>query len=116
MNNLVEHYKVDVEFPDVSGAEHLEMLQHRDKLFEIESTLSVEEKTALVAADRRLVEQAVAFYTELSRFIDFEQRRRTEQIPAARWWWYLDVLVQLSSLWFLEKKDVASQELARIET
>ncbi len=58
MNELLQHYTVDVEFPDVSGAEHLEMLQLRDKLFKIEATLSVSEKKALAEADRRLVEQA----------------------------------------------------------
>ncbi len=35
MNELLQHYTVDVEFPDVSGAEHLEMLQLRDKLFKV---------------------------------------------------------------------------------
>jgi len=95
MNKLLEHYTVDVDFPEVSGLEHLEMLQIRDKIFEIESTLSAAEKELLARADQRLIEQAVQFYEELSRFIDFEQRRQTHQIPVARWWWYLDVLAQL---------------------
>ena len=95
MNKLLQHYTVDVEFPDVSGAEHLEMLQIRDKLFEIEATLSTSEKKALAAADRRLVEQAKEFYAALSLFINFEQRRQTHQIPVTRWWWYLDVLAHL---------------------
>ena len=94
MNDLLQHYTVDVEFSDVSGAEHLEMLQLRDKLFKVEARLSVSEKEALAAADRRLVEQAGEFYAALSPFINFEQRRQTSQIPVTRWWWYLDVLVQ----------------------
>ena len=101
MNKLLEHYIVDVEFPDVSGAEHLEMLQRRDKLFELEPTLSNHEKELLAVADRRLVEQATEFYAELSRFIDFEQRRQFQQIPVTRWWWYLDVLAQLPHPVFL---------------
>ncbi len=95
MNELLQHYTVDVEFPDISGAEHLEMLQLRDKLFKVEATLSVSEKKALAAADHHLVERAGQFYAELSLFINFEQRRQTQQIPATRWWWYLDVLAQL---------------------
>ena len=95
MNKLLQHYTVDVEFPEVSGAEHLEMLQLRDKLFETESTLSDAEKEILAAADQRLIERAAEFYAELSRFIDFEQRRQNQQIPVMRWWWYLDVLAQL---------------------
>ncbi len=95
MNDLLKHYSVDVEFPNVSGAEHLEMLQLRDKLFKLESTLSTTEKDILAMADRRLVEQADEFYVELSRFINFEQRRQSHQITVTRWWWYLDVLVHL---------------------
>ena len=95
MNKLLQHYVVDVEFPDVSGAEHLEMLNIRDKLFELEATLSGPEMEALATADRRLIERAREFYTELSRFINFEQRRQAQQIPVAQWWWYLDVLAQL---------------------
>jgi len=95
MNKLLEHYLVDVEFPEVSGAEHLEMLQFRDKLFELESTLSDDEIEALATADRRLVEQAAEFYMELSRFINFEQRRLAQNTPVTHWWWYLDVLAQL---------------------
>ena len=95
MNKLLQHYLIDVESPDVSGAEHLETLQIRDKLFDLEATLSTNEKEALLTADRHLIDQADRFYEEMGRFIDFEQRRQTHQIPAERWWWYLDVLAQL---------------------
>ncbi len=36
MNRLLVHYGVDVQYPEVSGAEHLEMLQLRDRLAELE--------------------------------------------------------------------------------
>lgn len=95
MNKLLRQYTVDVEFPNVSGAEHLEMLHVRDQLFEMESSLSPAEKELLAKADRRLIEQAVAFYAELAQFVNLEQRRQSEQISVGRWWWYLDVLAQL---------------------
>lgn len=95
MNQLLEHYCTDVEFPHVSGAEHLEMLYIRDKLADIEHQLSEDEREALQEADRRLCEQADDFYAELSRFVDLAERRRQQRIAAARWWWYLDVLAQL---------------------
>jgi hypothetical protein len=47
MNKLLEHYTIDVDFPGVSGAEHLEMLQLRDQLFELEATLSEAENAPL---------------------------------------------------------------------
>jgi 1,4-dihydroxy-6-naphthoate synthase len=37
MNRLLAHYCVDVKHPEVSGAEHLEMLRIRDELADIES-------------------------------------------------------------------------------
>jgi hypothetical protein len=36
MNRLLAHYRVDVQHPEVSGAEHLEMLQIRDRLAELD--------------------------------------------------------------------------------
>ena len=40
MNRLLTHYCVDVQHPEVSGAEHLETLRIRDQLSEVEATLS----------------------------------------------------------------------------
>jgi hypothetical protein len=98
MNRLLVHYCVDVQHPEVSGAEHLEMLQIRDRLAELEPTLTAEEQEALVGADRVLVERAVAFHQELLRFLDLAEYRREHGIPPARWWWYLDVMSHLPSL------------------
>jgi hypothetical protein len=82
----------------VSGAEHLEMLQIRDRLAEVESTLTAEKQGALAEADRMLVERATSFYRELRRFLDLATYRREHGVPPARWWWYLDVLSHLPSL------------------
>jgi hypothetical protein len=98
MNRLLAHYCVDVEHPEVSGAEHLEMLQIRDQLAELESTLTSEEQNALAEADRVLVERASAFHQELLRFLDFAAYRRERGILPARWWWYLDVISHLPPL------------------
>jgi len=40
-------------------------------------------------------------YAELSPFIDFEQRRRTQASPATHGWWYLDVLARLPQSFFI---------------
>jgi hypothetical protein len=95
MNRLLVHYGVDVQHPEVSGAEHLEMLQIRDRLAELEPTLTSEEQEALAEADRVLVERAAAFYQELLRFLDLAAYRRERSIPPTRWWWYLDVVSHL---------------------
>ncbi|HAX79315.1 MAG TPA: hypothetical protein DCY88_26695 [Cyanobacteria bacterium UBA11372] len=95
MNPLLKNYCVSVEFPDVSGAEHLEMLQLRDRLAEVESQLSNEEKKILTKADRQLLEQVSIFAQALSSFINLTAKRNAEAIPPQRWWWYLDVLALL---------------------
>ena len=81
MNRLVVHYRVDVQHPEVSGAEHLEMLQIRDRLAELESTLTSDEQNALAEADRILVARASAFHQELLRFLDLAAYRREHGIP-----------------------------------
>ena len=98
MNRLLTHYFVDVQHPEVSGAEHLEMLHIRDRLAEIKSTLTSAEQDTLAEADRMLVEQAPAFYKELLRFLDLAAYRREHGIPPAHWWWYLDVVSHLPHL------------------
>jgi hypothetical protein len=56
MNRLLVYYCVNVQHPEASGAEHLEMLQIRDRLTELEPTLTAEEQEALAEAGRVPVE------------------------------------------------------------
>jgi hypothetical protein len=98
MNQLLMHYGVDVQHPEVSGAEHLEMLQIRDRMAEREPTLTSKEQEALAEADRVLVERANAFHQALLRFLDLAAYRREHGIPPACWWWDLDVISHLPPL------------------
>lgn len=95
MNRLLKHYQIDVEHPNVSGAEMLEMLHIRDRLAAEEAGLSKNERAILIAADRRLLQQATDFHAELCRFVNLAQKRQSEGIPPDRWWWHLDVLAEL---------------------
>lgn len=95
MNALLNQYAIATEFPDASGAEQLEMLQLRDRLLEMEATLPAPEKELLHQADRRLILQAPQVLLELAQFVDLAAQRRIQDIPAAQWWWYLDVLAQV---------------------
>ena len=98
MNKYLKHYFVAVEHPDVSAFEHREMLLVRDKLAEQESSLTVEQKAQLMAADQRLLEQVAVFHAELARITDFKSERQRRQPNAKKWWWYLDVLASLPTL------------------
>ena len=57
MNPLLAHYGVAVHHPEVSGAEHLELLQIRDQLAGLEPLLTAEELEALGVADAILAAQ-----------------------------------------------------------
>jgi HAMP domain-containing protein len=92
MNELLQAYVIDTQFPEVSGIEHLQMLRRRSELAELKSTLNSDELEQLAQADERLVTQASQFLAELSRFVDLTQERRRRPVPASHWWWYLDVL------------------------
>jgi hypothetical protein len=98
MNALLQRYLIDTEFPEVSGAEHLEMLQVRDRLLALEPTLSSEEKEQLTQGDRHLIHHAPQVLQELSQFVDLAVQRRIQEISAERWWWYLDVLTQMMTV------------------
>jgi hypothetical protein len=95
MNRLLAHYCVDVQHPEVSGAEHLEMLQIRERLAAIVPALTPEEQEVLLEADRVLMERAFAFSQELLRFLDLAAYRQEHGIPPLHWWWYLDVVSHL---------------------
>ena len=98
MNRLLEQYTVDVDYPEVSGIEHLQMLETRSQLAAIETQLSSAEQRALAGADYKLATHALAFLAELNRFVNLAQERQQRQISPHEWWWYLDVLVQVPAL------------------
>lgn len=93
MNKLLESYLTDVETPHVSGIEHLDMLQRRSELAQIEPELTPAERQALAAADHLLVQHAAEFLTEIFEITDLAEERRERDPAASEWWWYLDVLV-----------------------
>ena len=98
MNRLLKNYVVDVQYPDVSGIEHLQMLEMRSQLAEIEAELSSQEREALLEADRQLAAQADKFLRELNRFIDLAEERQRRQPHPNEWWWYLDILAQVPAV------------------
>jgi hypothetical protein len=97
VNQLLQNYSIQVDYPDVSGAEHLEILQIRDRLAELETDLTIEEGVILAKADRKLMMNTSEIYQELSQFIDLPQYRLEQGVSPQKWWWYLDVLNYLPS-------------------
>jgi len=98
MNTLLESYLVDVKHPDVSGIEHLQMLETRSELAKVEQQLTSKERKALAEADRRLATNAAHFLAELSRFVNLAEERRQRQPEPNEWWWYLDILIRAPAL------------------
>ncbi|MBS1250118.1 MAG: hypothetical protein MAG431_01708 [Chloroflexi bacterium] len=92
---LIASYETDVQFPEVSGMEHLEMLMTRSDIAKNESHLSNEERRRVLKADKVFLRQAEQFYRSIQSIADLSSWRRDENVPATHWWWYLDVIVQL---------------------
>ena len=89
-------YEVDVEFPDVSGMEHLQMLMTRSELHRVGDLLTAEQQFRLTKADQSLLHCAQQFYQAIQSIADPTYWRETGAgIPSEHWWWYLDVLAQL---------------------
>jgi len=92
---LLAAYEADVQFSDVSGMEHLDMLMTRSEIAKHELHLSDEERQRLLNADKLLREQAHLFYQSIREIADLASWRRDEDVPATHWWWYLDVITQM---------------------
>ena len=95
MNKYLQSYKVAVQYPNVSGFEHLDMLMTRDKL--AEQSLTSSERFELAQADQALLNAVNEFYEALKSITDLQQERKMRERSPDHWWWYLDVLAQLPS-------------------
>ena len=93
--DLIVAYETDVDFPNVSGMEHLDMLMNRSEIARGENHLTDEQRVRLDLADQKLLQKAHQFYHAICSIADLTAWRRTCKIPAEEWWWYLDVIVQL---------------------
>lgn len=92
---LLAAYEADVQFSDVSGMEHLDMLMTRSEIVKHEPHLSDEERLRLLNADKLLRQHAHLFYQSIQKMADLASWRRDEDVPATHWWWYLDVITQM---------------------
>jgi hypothetical protein len=89
-SNLLESYKIAVEYPDVSGFEILELLDMRSKLAELEDSLTINEKAILEQADEMLLDNLELFYEKIQEIGYLpELRKRAKALPS-HWWWYMD--------------------------
>ena len=89
-------YETDVDFPDVSGMEHLQMFMTRSALHRVEDQLTTEQQIRLANADWRLLQRAHLFFQAIQRIADLARWRETEtDVTPEHWWWYLDVVAQL---------------------
>ena len=98
MNNLVNIYNLSLDYPEVSGAEQLEVLEIRDQIAELETELSEKDQKILSEADQKLINNVSIIYQEISRFINLADYRNKQKISSKKWWWYLDVLSNLPKL------------------
>lgn len=92
MNKLLRTYIDSLDYLEVSGAEHLELLDLRDQIEKIINTFSQFEQKKLQEADKKMLANISIIYQEISHFINLENHRNEQHISPHQWWWYLDVL------------------------
>jgi hypothetical protein len=97
-SKILESYETDVQFPDVSGMEHLDTLMTRSEIAKYEPHFTGTEKERLRKADRLLLQNAKQFYSAIREVADLAIWRADEKAPPSHWWWFLDVVVQLPEL------------------
>jgi hypothetical protein len=88
-------YEVGTHHPDVSGLEHMNLLQVRSRLAELEPHFTADQRKRLARADRALYRRAAEFLRAIEAMVDLASWRKQEDIPVTHWWWYLDVIVHL---------------------
>lgn len=62
----------------------------------VEVEINPVERKILSDADKKLIANARLIYQEISRFINLADYRQKHHISSKQWWWYLDVLANLS--------------------
>lgn len=112
--NLLESYETDVQFPDVSGMEHLDMLMIRSEIAKHEAHFTGAERERLRKADGILLQNARKFYSAIQQVADIAIWRADENPPPSHWWWFLDVLAQPPDFpeWPVAESSDANREYA----
>ena len=95
IERLIRGYQAGVQHPEVSGMEHLQLLQVRSKLADILHELSKVEQAQIAQADQILLANANAFWEAINEIADLDAWRIQGNIPHDHWWWYLDIIVHL---------------------
>ena len=72
---LIAAYEADVQFPGVSGMEHLDMLMTRSEISRNELHLSSEERDRIANADKVLLQNAGQFYDSIREIADLASWR-----------------------------------------
>ena len=94
IHHLLEQYVEDVNHPEVSGFEWLDLLTIRSTLAERETSLSSAQRRRLEEADARLLAAAPIALVRLVEIAPLPELRQRANASPSHWWWYLDLLQQ----------------------
>ena len=105
--DLLESYKIAVEYYNVSGFEVLELLDLRSKLSELENILTVSEKAILESADGILMDNLKSFYEKIQEIGHLPELRRRAKVLPSHWWWYMDKFISVSEKYRLQQSETS---------
>jgi hypothetical protein len=94
IHGLLEQYIEDIDHPDVSGFEWLDLLSLRSTLAEGEASLSYTQRRRLEEVDARLLAAAPLALARLVEIAPLPELRQRVNASPSHWWWYLDLLQQ----------------------
>ncbi|MBN1442687.1 MAG: hypothetical protein JXA90_08260 [Planctomycetes bacterium] len=94
----LDQYANSVQHPGVSGFEHIETLEIRDRLSLREHDLSEEDRECLRRSDSALLRNVDQIAAALSQVTNLADERTRRQPSARQWWWFLDVLSEVASV------------------
>jgi len=95
LETLISGYEAGVRHPDVSGMEHLNLLQVRSRLSRSDAEWTEAQRERVRKADQDLFEHAGRFLRAIQQIADLAAWRAQENAPTSHWWWYLDVITNL---------------------
>jgi hypothetical protein len=94
IHHLLEQYVEDVNHPEVSGFEWLDLLSTRSTLAEKDASLSSSQRRRLEEADVQLLAAAPLALARLVEIAPLPELRQRVNASPSHWWWYLDLLQQ----------------------
>ena len=91
-DDLLVGFCQNVQHPQMSGFEVLELLDIRSALARREEELNDRQRRTLEEADEVFLRHAAQFHESVMQIANLAEMRKRAMVPPSHWWWYLEKL------------------------